>query len=201
MIIKTPKILAGLALLGSLTTSATVAQAAQPIMSVGELTSQPIGHARFCQQYKNECKRTKKVESQVLGQKLWDELVEINVVVNRSLAQMTDMEIYNVEEHWTYPENAGDCEDLVLLKRYMLIQRGWKPSNLLITVVRQPNGEGHALLTARTDRGDFILDNLRDEVLRWDQTEYRYLKRIARDNSAHWVQINDGRSSITGSIN
>ena len=37
--------------------------------------------------------------------------------------------------------------------------RGWPESKLLITVVRDENNEGHAVLTVRTDEGDFILDN------------------------------------------
>ena len=51
--------------------------------------------------------------------------------------------------------------------------------DLLITVVRKPNGEGHAVLTVRTDKGDFILDNLTDTVKPWEATGYRYLKRQA----------------------
>jgi hypothetical protein len=32
--------------------------------------------------------------------------------------------------------------------------RGWPESKLLITVVRDENNEGHAVLTVRTDEGD-----------------------------------------------
>lgn len=177
------------------------ASAAQPTMATAGLTSQPVGHAVFCQQYENECGVTRKASKEKLTKARWDELVNINATVNNSIQQLTDEQIYNVVEHWTYPDRAGDCEDLVLLKRFMLIQAGWSPSNLLITVARQPNGEGHAVLTLRTDRGDFILDNLRDQVLRWDQTEYRYLKRIARGHSGKWVSIDDSRNTITGAIN
>ena len=47
-------------------------------------------------------------------------------------------------------DDAGDCEDFVLLKRKKLIAGGFSPSDLLITVVRKPDGEGHAVLTLRT---------------------------------------------------
>ena len=56
-----------------------------------------------------------------------------------------------------YPDVAGDCEDLVLQKRRLLVQAGWPISSLLITVARQANGDGHAVLTVLTDRGDVIL--------------------------------------------
>jgi predicted transglutaminase-like cysteine proteinase len=67
---------------------------------------------------------------------------------------------FGVIERWTYPDlGMGDCEDYVLLKRRKLMELGWPQSALLITVVRDENGEGHAILTVRTTRGDYILDN------------------------------------------
>jgi hypothetical protein len=33
--------------------------------------------------------------------------------------------------------------------------------------VRDLNGEGHAVLTVKTDHGDFMLDNLSDEIRPW----------------------------------
>jgi predicted transglutaminase-like cysteine proteinase len=53
-------------------------------------------------------------------------------------------------------------------------------------------GEGHAVLMVRTDRGDFILDNKRNAVLPWHQTGYVYVKREGQD-SASWVSL--GRST------
>ena len=47
----------------------------------------------------------------------------------------------------------------MLLKRRMLMQAGWPRQALLITVVRDKKGEGHAVLTVKTDKGEFILDN------------------------------------------
>ena len=103
------------------------------------------------------------------------------------------MEAYNREEYWAYPTSFGDCEDYVLMKRHMLIQRGWHPSSLLITVVLQNNGEGHAVLTVRTDRGDFILDNLNHLILKWKDTEYSFVKRQSENHSGLWVKIQDFR--------
>ena len=51
----------------------------------------------------------------------------------------------------------------MLLKRRMLMQAGWPREALLITVVRDKKGEGHAVLTVKTDKGDFILDNQAEE--------------------------------------
>ena len=46
-----------------------------------------------------------------------------------------------------------------------------------MTVVRDEKGEGHAVLTARTVQGDFILDNKVDEVKAWHRTRYDFVMR------------------------
>jgi predicted transglutaminase-like cysteine proteinase len=42
-----------------------------------------------------------------------------------------------------------DCEDYVLLKRRMLMQAGWPREALLVTVVRDKKGDGHAVLNGQ----------------------------------------------------
>jgi predicted transglutaminase-like cysteine proteinase len=112
----------------------------------------------------------------------------------------TDMEMWGREELWSYPTSVGDCEDYVLEKRRMLLSLGVPAGNLLITVVRQPNGDGHAVLTVNTSLGDFVLDNLEPRVLAWKDTEYTFLKRQSSQNSGAWVSVNDGRSTAVGSV-
>lgn len=183
-----------LVLSGVLASSSAMASAK---MSLGGFTSQPIGHAVFCEQFKGDCTRISGNRApQKLTHSRWNDLVEVNNIANVGVEPVTDQEFYGVEEHWTYPRSYGDCEDYVLLKRYMLIQRGWSASNLLITVVRQANGDGHAVLTARTTNGDFILDNLETKIERWDKTAYRYIKRTASSHSGRWVAIRDLRNQL-----
>ena len=86
--------------------------------------------------------------------------------VNAAIKPMNDFDIYGKDEVWAYPRGAGDCEDYVLEKRRDLMRKGISLSDLLITVVRKPDGEGHAVLTVRTDEGDYVLDNLTDTVSR-----------------------------------
>ena len=77
---------------------------------------------------------------------------------------------------------------------------GFSEGALLITVVLDEKGEGHAVLTVRTDRGDFILDNMRNKVKLWSETEYTFLKRQSADHPARWVKIQDGRAVAVGSL-
>nr|WP_246748943.1 transglutaminase-like cysteine peptidase [Rhizobium setariae] len=164
-------------------------------------TNPPIGHYEYCQRFASQCRASAADSGPMeLTQGRWKTLLQVNYKVNSTIEPLTDQQIYGVEERWTLPDTAGDCEDYVLLKRKLLIERGFSESNLLITVVLQPNGEGHAVLTVRTDRGDFVLDNMRNKVLLWSDTEYTYLKRQSTRNSAQWVKINDDHSPAVGSL-
>ncbi|WCK05189.1 transglutaminase-like cysteine peptidase [Agrobacterium tumefaciens] len=163
---------------------------ASPSMQTGRITSQPVGHYDFCQRHSAECQPIKEMPPLSLTPDVWATLVSVNNAVNTEIDQRTDMEVWGYEDYWEYPYNgAGDCEDLALEKRRRLIQAGLEVSDLLMTVVRDERGEGHAILTVRTDRGDFILDNMQAKVLRWDETPYTYLKRQSTEHAGRWVDI------------
>ncbi len=171
-------------------------------MHTGGRTTQPVGHYEFCQELSQECRqKTPKRAPVELSRKLWATIIAVNNDVNTSVTPRTDMEIWGREEVWSYPVNGeGDCEDYVLEKRRRLMQAGVPAGNLLITVVRQPNGEGHAVLTVHTGMGDFILDNLEGKVLPWSETPYTYLKRQSVQHSGVWVSISDGRADAVASV-
>lgn len=170
------------------------------MMTLGR-TNPPIGHYEFCRQYPDQCGSNGADPGPMqLTESSWKTILQVNYKVNSSIEPETDQQIYGVEEKWAYPTSVGDCEDYVLLKRKLLINKGFSPADLLITVVLQPNGDGHAILTVRTDRGDFVLDNMRNKVLLWTDTEYTYLKRQSIKNSGQWVKIEDDHSPAVGSI-
>ena len=176
------------------------AYAAAP-MTIGGLTSQPIGHYEFCKKAPAECAiRSRDIGPETMTGALWKELVDVNIAVNHAIRPMNDFDIYGKDEVWAYPKGVGDCEDYVLEKRRTLNSKGLSLSNLLITVVRKPDGEGHAILTIRTDKGDFVLDNLNDVVRQWDNTGYRFLKRQASDHTGRWVSIREGQAPLVGSV-
>ena len=175
---------------------------AQPFMAEGGRTTQPVGHYEFCQQLPAECQRTPGAARPVeLTRQLWAQMIEINNAVNAGVVPRTDYEIWGVEERWSYPVNGmGDCEDYALEKRRMLNAIGVPLGNLRITVLRQPNGDGHAVLTVRTSRGDFVLDNLEPRILAWHETEYEFLKWQSKDHAGVWIAIEDDRQMLVGSV-
>lgn len=172
------------------------------IMKTGGETTQPVGHYDFCLQYPTECtQRSTDREPVELTRKLWLIMQKVNNAANSSIEPITDQDLWGVSERWSYPNKRGDCEDYVLAKRKALMELGVPAADLLITVVRQQNGDGHAVLTVRTSRGDFVLDNLEPKILLWNQTDYRFLKRQSEFHSGLWVSVSDGRAPIVGSVN
>ena len=157
-------------------------------------TSIPIGHSEFCKTHRSECGANRRVvDVEVLTEARWQSLIAINDRMNRDIVPVTDADLYRVEEFWTYPDGYGDCEDIALAKRRELIAEGWDASTLLMAVVREKNGEGHAVLMVRTDRGDLVLDNQDGMVRVWTDTPYQYIKRQSQRNAAEWVDILDNR--------
>jgi predicted transglutaminase-like cysteine proteinase len=184
----------------AMATAAIPAPSRNASMVTGNATSQPIGHYDFCQIHRSECGANRNSGPVAMTAASWSVVRSVNATVNRTITPMTDKEIYGKDEVWAYPTTAGDCEDFALLKRRMLIQRGFSAADLLMTVVRKPDGEGHAVLTLRTNDGDFILDNLSDDVKLWTDTNYTYLKRQASFNTGRWVSIEDGRDVLVGAL-
>jgi len=190
-------VLAAITGLGGAQSGAAAAQS----LGVGGLTSQPIGHYEFCKSSPGECSLATPDRGPVrMSNVLRNRISGINAAVNADVRPMSDIDIFGKDEVWTYPtDGVGDCEDYVLEKRRQL-SRFIPLSNLLITVVRKKNGEGHAVLTVRSDQGDFILDNLTDEVKTWDKTGYRFLKRQASSHTGRWVSLVDDQNMMVGSV-
>ena len=153
-------------------------------------TLPPIGYVNFCQEHRADCRPGPRFADRIqLTPAKFGQIEEVNTAVNTEIAPDTDLDLYGKPEYWTYPTTKGDCEDYVLLKRRILIERGFPESTLLITVVRDENDEGHAVLTVRTDKGDFVLDNKRREVMRWADTPYTFIKRQSERNPLVWISL------------
>jgi predicted transglutaminase-like cysteine proteinase len=150
----------------------------------------PIGFVKFCAGNPGECAaRGRKPLRMEMTPERWQLVYQVNSYVNGKIAPVSDQELYGQPEFWTYPQDAGDCEDYLLLKKRYLEGLGFEPQSLLITVVLDEKNEGHAVLTLVTKDGDFILDNRRNDVLRWSDTSYAFLKRQSQGDAAKWVAL------------
>jgi predicted transglutaminase-like cysteine proteinase len=157
--------------------------------SVGSDTSIPYGWMDFCHRYASECEAGK-VADVNLTEASMREIRQVNSFVNHSVEAVSDMEHWGVVDRWDLPmDGKGDCEDYALMKRKLLIERGYPRAALLVTVVRDSQNEGHAILTVKTNSGEFILDNLTDEVKPVSRISYRFVKRQSQQDPNVWVAL------------
>ncbi|HMO29796.1 transglutaminase-like cysteine peptidase [Enterovirga sp.] len=153
----------------------------------------------FCERYTGECDvNTAEPASITLNAKLWRTLNAVNRKVNTTVKPTTDQDHWGVIDRWDLPtDGRGDCEDIQLLKRKILVEQYGVPKRALrMTVVIDEQGEGHAVLMVRTSEGELILDNKRDSILPWHQTGYIFVKREGQD-SRSWVSLGDLSSPVT----
>jgi len=172
---------------------ATSANAAEVLVhaNIGSAVRSPMGWVQFCQDHSAECNTARTTPRVVvMTQVAWNDLLRVNRQVNATIKPITDMDHWGTIEKWSYPTDGyGDCEEYVLQKRKILMSAGWPRESLLITVVHDKNDEGHAVLTVVSDKGDFVLDNESSQILRWDATGYRYIKRQSQSDSNEWVAL------------
>jgi predicted transglutaminase-like cysteine proteinase len=167
-------------------------------------TSIPVGHAKFCKARPAECGANSNPTAALpLTEALWQQLQAVNAYYNQTIVAVTDEDLYQTAEFWTYPNGYGDCEDYALAKRRELVNAGWPASVLLMSVVKQANGEGHAVLLVRTDRGDLVLDNQVGTIDLWSATPYKFIKRQSQADAGQWVDMIDSREIVvaTAAVN
>ncbi len=154
-------------------------------------TTVPIGWLGFCRDEPRECAQRGTITAPFrLTRKNLGILRRVNDWVNATIRPVADARQWGQEDRWNYPDNgAGDCEDYALLKRRMLLNEDFPLQSLLLTVVRNRAGEGHAVLMVRTDHGDFILDNLNSEILPWSETGYDFIKRQSELDPNAWLKL------------
>lgn len=168
---------------------ATVPTYARPV----KLAKAPVGYLEFCQTHPDECAPDTGGANIVrLDERTYTLLATVNVDVNHTVIEVSDAEHFQTADLWTLPtDGKGDCEDFQLQKRHLLIALGFPQQALMMTVVRDENDEGHAVLLVRTDRGDLVLDNRTDLVRDWKVTPYEFVKRQSQEDPMIWVYIGD----------
>jgi len=159
--------------------------------AVGAETSVPWGWVDFCERYQGECDGERLSALDInLSAKAIGEIARINKWVNAHVEPVSDADHWNMADRWDYPfDGRGDCEDYALLKRKLLIEIGFPRQALLMTVVKDEHQEGHAILTLKTSKGEFVLDNLNDDMKPWTMTGYRFVKRQSQEDPNVWVQL------------
>jgi predicted transglutaminase-like cysteine proteinase len=159
-------------------------------MPLGETVSQPLGAELFCLENATECSAQRSAAQQVkMTPELWAELLSVQYSINRKFRLTRE-----VRFAWDYSvDGTGNCVQFALEKRRALIMRGWPAGALQLATAVTPADIGHLVLVIDTDEGDWVLDNLRPDVVRWQQLPYRWIARQQGASMEDWVAV--GRRS------
>jgi predicted transglutaminase-like cysteine proteinase len=172
---------------------------ATPLPQSGRLWAPiPAGYIGFCLRYSDQCELPKNQAAILtLSQDNWGLLNRVNHDINRSISYEEDGPHYGIEDYWTIASDGyGDCEDFALTKRKVLLEAGLPAGALRIAVVLTQAKERHAILTVATDRGDYVLDSLSDQVRPWTDSNYVWLER--QDAKERWAWDRLKEDTTTG---
>jgi predicted transglutaminase-like cysteine proteinase len=171
-------------------TPGTIGAAAET-HGLGKPAKPPSGFVDFCTRNATECRAPNNAPSEVtFTPQLLATLQEVNITVNKTIQPLDDSVHYGVAEFWTVPSDGyGDCEDYVLAKRKMLTLLGLPQPALRIAVVVTRRRVRHAVLMIVTDQGDYVLDNLRDDILPQSKIDYTWVERQDRASSTGWTSL------------
>lgn len=142
---------------------------------------------KFCEQFARFCEEfaySNHDAMHIFNPQLFSTIAEVNQFVNTTVMAKSDLELYGVREHWTIPDGFGDCEDYVLLKVKLLLQRGLNATRLHILVVDDEYGAGHAVLgidvfdEARRQWNTIILDNVTPRIIPLNTMEEKYVGKL-----------------------
>jgi predicted transglutaminase-like cysteine proteinase len=169
------------------------AEASGGYLELGARTLEPSGAAGLCGRYPWAC--TSASSGIQLNRAAFAEISRINRRINRTVRSVPDRRQYGMADYWSYPgSGAGDCEDFALAKKRELVATGFAANRLLLATVHSSTIGPHAVLVLRTDEGDYVLDNLTDEILPWRATGYAFLRIQNPSEPSVWLTAFNNRS-------
>lgn len=190
----TGRTVAALALLAVLPVSpvaleADIARSTPPICEpfsarVARIVPAPAQYRDFCARHPAECEASGSAVV-ALTPDMWNTLVAINRAVNEEIVFVPDPEECGFEDFWDLPTTGyGDCEDFSLEKRRRLAEAGLPRAAMRMAIVQhQTRLFSHAVLTIDTTRGALVLDDLRDDVICWNDALLNFEMRENADGT------------------
>ncbi len=156
-------------------------------MRLGEYRLAPLGFIEFCLKKPKRCAEPNEIR-QIPLDAARGELERVNLDVDFDITPRSEPRSLE-KAAWNDEATTGDCRDYALTKRSRLLNLGYPPSALLLAEAEIPDGKRHIVLVIASDQGDFVLDNLQPEVIRWDKLPYRWVMRSTSNNPKIWQTI------------
>lgn len=155
----------------------------------GDTTIAPMAFVAFCMRYQNQCLDSSDGGKVIqLTESRLAEMRAVNKAVNSRIAP----DASKGGDNWSLETRIGNCNDYAVQKRDELSRLGYPAAALSLAIVMTRAGQGHLVLTVRTDAGDYVLDNLQGSVLPWTALNYSWLKRQSAERPRYWVDLNGG---------
>jgi predicted transglutaminase-like cysteine proteinase len=167
--------------------------ATSPFLTPQRLIAAPNGFTAMCSTQPEAC--TQAHTPAIAAPRDWEKLLgRVNRQVNRHVRQVSDAARFARNDVWQASSiargAAGDCEDLALEKRKLLIEAGVPAGRLFLAVAYGRAGVGlHLVLIARTDDGDVVLDSRSAAITPWSNAPYTWIAMQSADQPRLWFSV------------
>lgn len=144
------------------------------------LTVAPTGFYRLCAEQPVQCAAS-------FGS--MPTMVQIDAI-NRKIntAMRPQAEIGNADV-WQVGTSSGDCEDFAMTKRAALIRAGIASAYARIAAGETDKGARHAVLVVTTSAGQFVLDNLTNQIKFVGSAGIKIDEMMSAENPRVWVKV------------
>jgi predicted transglutaminase-like cysteine proteinase len=169
------------------------AVAIDPFLTPRHPIAAPYGFVAMCSAQPDACTDARVVATPAT--KRWEPLLRrINRRVNRHVLQVSDETRFAQHDLWQASGIGrgaeGDCEDIAIEKRKLLVDAGVPADRLFLAVAYGSRGVGlHLVLIARTDRGDVVLDSRSSSITPWSHTPYTWIAIQSTNRPGAWFSV------------
>jgi predicted transglutaminase-like cysteine proteinase len=147
-------------------------------LPVSRVAEPPLPYQDFCRSNPGHCDMTGAPVIE-LTPEVRQAINHVTSEVNAEFRYVPDWLNHGIEELWCYPsQGVGDCEDFALEKRRRLVEFGLPRAALTMAIVyHRKLMSPHAVLLVETTSGTYLLDNLLDDVVLWNEAPYNFEAR------------------------
>ncbi len=121
-----------------------------------------------------------------------EHVAKVNAWVNQNVDYVEDQVVYGQSDYWataseTLDRREGDCEDFAILKYQFLVNAGFDPASIYLTLVWDAvRRREHAVLIVKLNGSHYLLDNESDQVLLADSS-HEYSARMSFSERSSWL--------------
>jgi predicted transglutaminase-like cysteine proteinase len=152
------------------------------------------GQVELCKRLPDTCfRQTKEYVPLRVDAAFMKKLTAENIHINKTIVPADDKAQYGQDDYWNLPDDGkGDCEDFVLAKMKLFHEKFGIPLNNMsmvyveITPDNKKDVGNHAILALRTSDGDYLFNNLTEDVVFPYETPYKFVAATSFEDFTRW---------------